>query len=297
MWFKNACVYNVKSVLEADPSAIEQALAAFKFNPCTSQEAVKIGFTNPLHEQSGILHRRVNGIDIFAIKKQEKILPAAVINEELQPKIAAMEAEKCRPLSRKEKQVLKEELIQELLPRAMVKSKATTAFYCRESCLLVVDTASFSTAETFLALLRKSFGSLPVVPLFDNHQLNQQMHFWLQGKSLPEGFTLGSSAALKAPDEEGAKVKFTNHLLSADEVQSHLQDKLVVELQLEQDEKVSFTIKESGNLAKIKFHDLLCGENEELGWDDTLGRLDADFILMSGQLKDSLAKIQANLAG
>ncbi|MCC5704113.1 recombination-associated protein RdgC, partial [Klebsiella pneumoniae] len=133
----------------------------------------------------------VNGLMVFSIKKQEKLLPSSVVNEELAPKIDAMEQEKGRPLSRKEKQTLKEELVQTLLPRAFSKSTVTTAYYDRSTSMLIVDTASASAAEEFLALLRKAFGSLPAMPLLDNHQLNQQMHFWLQGKELPAGITLG----------------------------------------------------------------------------------------------------------
>lgn len=295
MWFKHARLYAITEALENDHGQIEQALSAFKFTPCTSQEALKLGFCFAMHPGTKQYCHQVNDLMVFSIRKQEKLLPSSVVNEELAPKVEAMEQEKGRPLSRKEKQALKEELIQTLLPRAFSKSTVTTAYYDRSTSMLIVDTASASTAEEFLALLRKSFGSLPAMPLLDNHQLNQQMHFWLQGKDLPAGITLGSSAVLKAPDEEGAQAKFINHLLSADEVQSHLQDKLVSRLQLEQDEKISFTVRDDGCFTGIKFHDLLCNENEEQGWDDTIGRLDADFILMSGQFKQTLTSLLANL--
>lgn len=295
MWFKNARLYAITEALSTDAGQIEQALAAFKFTPCTSQEALKLGFCFAMHPGTKEYCHHVNGLMVFSIKKQEKLLPSSVVNEELAPKIDELEQEKGRPLSRKEKQALKEELVQTLLPRAFSKSTVTTAYYDRSTSMLIVDTASASTAEEFLALLRKAFGSLPAMPLLDNHQLNQQMHFWLQGKELPAGITLGSSAVLKAPDEEGAQAKFINHLLSADEVQSHLQDKLVTQLQLEQDEKISFTVRDDGSLTSIKFHDLICNDNEELGWDDVIGRLDADFILMSGQFKQTLTSLLANL--
>ncbi len=296
MWFKNLRLYQVTENLNTDQDQLEQALAAFKFTPCTSQEAVKMGFTSPLHPSLKQYCHQTNDVMLFAVKRQEKVLPGSVVNEELAPKIDAMEQEKGRPLSRKEKQALKEELIQTLLPRAFSKSSVTTALYDKQQGWLLVDTSSASRAEELLALLRKAFGSLPAMPLLDNHQLNQQLHFWLQGKELPEGFQLGAEAELKAPDEEGAKVRFINHLLSADEVQSHLQDKLVTKLALEQDEKVTFLICDDGSIKRLKFHDLLSGANEEMGWDDVIGRLDADLLLMTDALRHALTPLKANIS-
>ena len=45
MWFKNLRLYQVTENLNTDQEQLEQALAAFKFTPCTSQEAIKMGFT------------------------------------------------------------------------------------------------------------------------------------------------------------------------------------------------------------------------------------------------------------
>ena len=295
MWFKNIRVYKLSAPLSTDAAVWEQALTEFKFTPLTAQEAVRSGFSFPLHASIKQYCHACQHLLFFALKRQEKILPAAVINEEMQPKLEAMEQEKGRPLSRKEKQSLKEELQLSLLPRAFSRSTLTQGYYDPQNQWLVINSGSASKAEDVLALLRKALGSLPALPWLDNHKLNTHLQLWLQNQALPQGFALGSDAELKAPDDEGAKVKFSNHLLSADEVQSHLQDKLVSRLQLEQDEKISFTVRDDGSLTGIKFHDLLCNNNEELGWDDVMGRLDADFILMSGQFKQTLTSLLANL--
>ena len=227
---------------------------------------------------------------------QEKILPAAVINEEMQPKVEAMELEKGRPLSRKEKQSLKEELQLSLLPRAFSRSSLTQGYYDPENQWLVINSGSAGKAEDVLALLRKALGSLPALPWLDNHKLNANLQLWLQNKNLPQGFVQGSDAELKAPDEEGAKVKFSNHLLTADEVQSHLQDKLVTSIGLEQAEGLSLQITDDGALKRLKFHDLLTGQNDELGWEDLTARLDADLLLMASALNLALLSISQQLA-
>jgi len=295
MWFKNLRLYKVSEAISSDQQQLEQQLAEFKFSPCTSQEAVRMGFTSPLHPSLQSYCHLNTDLMLFAVKKQEKVLPGAVVQEELEPKIAAAEQEKGRPLSRKEKQGLKEELVQSLLPRAFSRSSVTRALYDRKHQWLLVDTSSSSKAEEVLSLLRKAFGSLPALPLLDNHKLNQQLHFWLQGKELPAGFELGNEAELKAPDEEGAKVRFSNHLLSAAEVQSHLEDKLVTKLELNRAEHLSLLVCEDSSIKRLKFHEDISQKNDEMGWDDVVARLDADLILMQQLVREALLPLLKNL--
>ncbi len=295
MWFKNARVYRLSAALTTDPAVWEQALAEFRFSPLTAQELVRSGFSFPLHPSLKQYCHPLDNLLFFAVKRQEKILPAAVINEEMQPKLDALEQEKGRPLSRKEKQALKEELQQALLPRAFSRSSLTQGYYDVQNQWLVINTSSAGKAEDVLALLRKALGSLPALPWLDNHKLNTSLQLWLQNKALPQGFTLGSDAELKAPDEEGAKVKFSNHLLSADEVQSHLQDKLVTSISLEHTDNIALQINDDGAVKRLKFHDLLTGQNDELGWEDLAARLDADLLLMATALNQALLCISQQL--
>ncbi len=292
MWFKNLRVYQITEPLNLNIERLEQALAEHKFTPCMGQEAVKMGFTYPLHQSIKSYVHQQQELFLFALKRQEKVLPAAVVNEELQPKIDALEQEKGRPLGRKEKQALKEELIQALLPRAFSKSSVTTALYDAKNQWFIVNTSSASKAEDLLALLRKALGSLPALPWIDANQLTQAMQHWLTNEGLPAGYQLGHEAELKAPDEEGAKVKFSNHLLTAAEVQSHLEDKLVTKLELTLPEQVSFQVCDDGSLKKLKFHELIADKNDELGWDDLILRLDADLLVMANELNAVLQAIK-----
>lgn len=297
MWFKNVRVYRLSAPLTIDAAALEQALAEYKFTPCSGQEAVRSGFSFPLHPSIKHYSHQQHQRWYFAIKRQEKVLPAAVINEELAPRLDAAATEAGRPLSRKEKQALKEDLIQTLLPRAFSRSSLTQGYYDAERQWLVLNTGSASKAEDILALLRKALGSLPALPWLDSHKLNQQLQLWLQQQSLPAQFQLGAAVELKAPDEEGAKVKFSNHLLTADEVQTHLQDKLVTRLSLQQEQGLALTVADDGGIKQIQYPDALFEQNEELGWDDLISRLDADLILMADSLDQALQAISAQVNG
>lgn len=291
MWFKNVRVYKLSAPLTTDLSVLETALAEFKFTPCSGQEALRTGFSYPLHPSLKHYCHQQQQKWFFAVKRQEKVLPAAVINEELQPKIEAAEQEQGRSLSRKEKQALKEDLIQSLLPRAFSRSQLTQGYYDAEHQWLVINTSSASKAEDILALLRKALGSLPALPWLDNQKLNNHLQLWLQHESLPGNFRPGSEVELKAPDEEGAKVRFSNHLLSADEVQTHLQDKLVTRISLQQPEGLGLTVTDDGGIKQLSYPDSLTEQNDDLGWEDLIARLDADLMLMTDSLNQALLVI------
>lgn len=291
MWFKNIRVYKLSAPLTTDLTVLEQAFSELKFVPCSGQEAVRTGFSFPLHQSIKLYCHQQAQRWFFAVKRQEKVLPAAVINEELQPKIEAAEQEQGRALSRKEKQALKEELIQSLLPRAFSRSQLTQGYYDSEHQWLVINTSSASKAEDILALLRKALGSLPALPWLDNHKLNSHLQLWLQHQDLPGNFQPGLDVELKAPDEEGAKVRFSNHLLSAEEVQTHLQDKLVTRISLQQTDGLGLTITDDGGIKQLSYPDSVLEHNDELGWDDIVTRLDADLLLMTDSLNKALSDI------
>lgn len=292
MNLKNARIYKISVPITADAEQLNTALAEFKHQPMLGSEAVKYGFTTPLHPAVKTLaYPLSNGVTAIAFKRSEKILPAAVINEELQPKIDALKQEKGRPLSRKEKQSLKEELIQTMLPRALIRSKTTHAYIDSVNQWIVVDTPSSGTAEDVLALLRKALGSLPALPWLDNHKLNDCLQLWLQNKSVPAGFELGHSVQLKAPDADGAKAAFKDHLLTAEEVQSHLQDKLVTQLQLSRTESCTLTLRDDGSITGIKWDSVIEAQNDEIGWDDVIQRIEADALLITTEFNNVLNAI------
>lgn len=293
MIIKNARIYRLSAPLPVTAETLEQALTEFKWQAPSCQEFSRSGFYQPLHRSiKSLVTELDNDIFIIAVKTTQKILPAAVINEQLQPLIEAGELEAGRPLSRKEKQQLKEDLQQSLLSRAFSRSTITAAYIDMAGQQIIVDTGSSSKAEDILALLRKAIGSLPALPWLDNHKLNSQLQLWLQNQNLPAGFSLGLAAQLKAPNEDGARAAFKDHILAADEVQSHLQDKLVTQLQLSKTDTCDFTIRDDGSITGIKWNDAIATLNDEIGWDDLQARMAADLFLVTSELRKVLEAVK-----
>ena len=292
MWFKNLRAYRLTSPFELSPEQLEEQLAGSDFQPCASSQALSVGWVAPLGEPSELLVHAANARYLICLKREEKLLPASVVREQLEEKVALIEAEQARKVYRKEKLTLKDEIVQDCLPRAFTRSSRTLAFIDTRSNWLFVDAASAPRAEELLNLLRECIGSFPVVlPQVNNAPL-ATMTGWLAQHSLPDDFALGEECELREPGEEGGVVRARGVDLLSEEVETHLNaGKQVVRLSLSWEERVSLLIAEDLCLRRLKFSDELLKENDEIPEAELAARLDADFALMS----EAVAGLQERL--
>ncbi|EFA29520.1 Recombination associated protein rdgC, partial [Haemophilus influenzae HK1212] len=141
-----------------------QAAAYLLYKSGGSMKHLKFGWSAPLRG-SDLLYFSVGKQILLIAKKEEKILPANVVKRELDERVENLEQKENRKLKKVEKQTLKDDVVMNLLPRAFSKNQHTALWIDTENNLVHVDAASSKRAEDALALLRKSLGSLPVVPL------------------------------------------------------------------------------------------------------------------------------------
>lgn len=298
MFFTNAIVYKFKGKVEFFKDGFEAALQQDKFKPCGQQQLSTFGWANALGKYGDSLSHFSGSSILICARNEEKILPASVVNEILVSKIDQIEIEENRPVSRKEKAELKENVIHSLFPQAFVKSSYIHAFIDIEAGLIVVNAASFNKAEQVLAMLRKSLGSLPVVPFFGNYDLDLFLTTWLTDFKAPDGFEIGSDAILVEPDDNAATVKVTHHELNCDEVKAHLESaKRVTSLQLKFNDRITFNLNNDGAIKKIGYSDVLKEENADIPKEDMKLKLDADFILISSELVEVITKVETALGG
>ena len=283
MWFKNLKLYALTQTLDIVDTDLEDKLAEFRFRPCGSQDLATMGFSSPMNGGKNLVHA-TGGRIWLTLKKQERILPAAVVNAELAEKVAQIEAETGSSVGKKAQQDLKQEIIHRLLPQAFTKNSFTHGFISAKDNLVVVDASADGKAEAFLAMLRKAIGSLPVVPLA-RQSVQNHLTAWLQEQQAPADVVILEEAELKAFDEAGAVIRCKNQDLSSDEMLNHLQSgKLVQKLAIEWDETFSALIQEDLTIKRVKFTDMLREQNDDIPKDDALARLDANFALMSGEI-------------
>ena len=285
MWFKNLQIYRFTRPFELTAEQLETQLEACAFTPCGSQDISRFGWTRPFGKLGHTLTHAANGQILLCARREDKILPTAVIKEQLAEKVGAIEFEQGRTLKKKEKEALKEELLHTLLPRAFSRTANTFAWINPADGLLMVDASSAKKADDVLALLRKSIGSLPVVPVALKNPPEITMTEWLQKGNLPAAFTLEDESELRSAMEHGGIARFKQQDLMTDEVKNHLvNDKLVTKLSLNWGETVSFTLADDLSITSVKWSDELMEKNDDINDEEPLARLDADIALLAGEM-------------
>lgn len=298
-FFKNAIIYRLTNpmALMAQLPTLEDSLCAFQFNPCGSQDMARTGWI-PATEQHHTLVHQANGQYLLTIQKQEKIIPGPVIKQHLNARITKLETEQARKLKKTEKDALKDEVLHSLLPRAFVKNSRTQLWIDITNGLIVVDASSARKAEDALALLRKSLGSLPVIPLTIEKPVELTLTEWVRSGLVPAGFAMGDAAELQHILADGGVAKVKKQDLTSDEIKTHIEaGKVVTKLALDWMERISFTLSDSFMLSRLKFCDELRDQNDDIDREDVLARFDADFTLMTGELAALINQLVTALGG
>lgn len=298
MWFKNVRAYRLTQPFNLAPEKLAQQLVARSFVPCSKGQAASAGWISPLGEESDQLVHAAGGRLLLKLKREEKLLPSTVVREQLEEKIAAIEADQGRKVYRKEKLTLKDEIVQDCLPRAFTRSTYIYAYIDVKANWIFVDTASAARAEELLNLLREGVGSLPLVLPQVNNAPAAVMTAWLLHRNLPNDFELKHECELREPGEEGGVVRCRGVDLLSEEVENHLHaGKQVARLALLWDERVSLLLAEDLCLRRLKFADELMKENEEIPEADNAARLDADFALMADAVTSLQERVLALFGG
>ena len=285
MWFKNLTIYRFNKPFSVETEQLEAALEAFTFSPCSSQDISKIGFSNALGKIGQTLVHSANGNHLISITKEEKLLPTQVIKEALEDKVAQLEDQENRKITKKEKDTMKDEIIMTLLPRAFSRRSQIRALILSKLNLVLVDSSSASKAEELLALLRKALGSLPVVPLSFTKPVEDTLTSWLTENAVPAAFEAQDEAELKSISDEGGIVRFKQQELFEEEVLAHLETgKQVHKLALHFGNSIAFVLQSDTSMKRLKFSEEFRANNDDIGHEDPLAKADADFALMCGEL-------------
>lgn len=298
-FFKNAIIYRISNPMSlmAQLATIEQQLLPFQFTPCGSQDTARTGWV-PATAFSQTLAHQANGQYLLTVQRQEKILPGPVIKQELTARVTKLESEQGRKLKKTEKDSLKDEVLHSLLPRAFTKDSRTQLWIDVMSGLIVVDASSARKAEDALALLRKSLGSLPVIPLTIENPVELTITEWVRSGNAPSGFAIGDAAELKAILADGGIARVKKQDLVSDEIATHIEaGKVVTKLALDWQQRVTFTLTDDAILTRLKFCDELIDQNDDIDREDVLARFDADFTLMTGELSALIKQLVTALGG
>lgn len=287
MWFKNLQLYRLHDSTPLDDGRLDEYLPEYRSRPVSGFEAKQIGWVPPAGRDSDVLVHEVSGHYLISALYQDRILPSSVIKDELDERVAEREATEGRPLRRREKLTLKEQIYEELLPRAFTRSKRTDLWWSRRSGLIAINASTAKRAEEVLDLLRQSLGSLKVTPLAVAQPPSQVMTTWLKDvSSRPEGLIVGDAVTLTAPGGEDGVLRARLYDLDGEEIQTALSlGRIVSQMSVELDGKVAMTLCDDMSLKQLHFADAILDEaNAQDDDEDPVLRLEADFALMAGLL-------------
>lgn len=216
----------------------------------------------------------------------------------LQEKVEEIETEQMRKVYKKERDRLKEEIVQTFLPRAFIRRAITFAAIMPKQGLILVDTASAKKAEDLLSTLREAIGSLPVRPLGVKIAPSATLTGWLKAQQAAADFHLLDECELRDTHEDGGVVRCKRQDLTGEEIQLHLSTgKQVTQLALAWQDKLSFLLDDKLTIKRLRFEELLQEQAAQDGGDDTLAQLDATFILMMMTFADYLPALLEALGG
>ncbi|PTN11284.1 recombination-associated protein RdgC [Nitrosomonas aestuarii] len=294
MWFKNLLIYRIAHA-EITPLQLGEALAKHELRECTQMEMQSRGWVKPHDSKDGFVHVCGQHV-LIALGIERKLLPAAVINQHAKNRIETMEQHQGYKPGKKQIRDIKEAVLIELMPRAFAQRHITYAWIDLTAGMLVIDTANLKRAEELIELLLATVGGLRLIPMTTLSSPSAVMTRWLSGDEPPAVFTIDRDCELQGMDDEKATVRYTHHVLDAEETVRHIKTgKKVTRLAMTWANKISFVLHENLQIRRIVPLDII---NESTDMSDSLEDLfDSDFAIMSGEISQFLPDLIHALGG
>jgi recombination associated protein RdgC len=292
--FRNVRYYRLDGVWPDNEEALSTCLEQAGFEPCGPLTERSSGWVAVDPDTSDLLSRRVNGADLIRLRSQSRVLPAAVINEELEARIEEFRSRMQEAPTPREKRRLKAEARDELMPKAMLKSDRIWGYVDLKEKVLGIDTALDSVAERFLRRLQASIDGVNIRPL----QFMLPVEELLTGvffDDAPKQFSLGRECRMQDLADAGSIVRWTDFDLSDKTIRDHVANGMrLTHLAIVYDNVMSCVLNENGVISKIRF---LGMDDDVENHKDPLARQDAEFVLITGTLRNLLGDLKKQLGG
>lgn len=293
MWFRNLQLFKFTETFETSSEELIQKLQDHQFLPCRSVDSTSQGFVAPNGVADGPLVYSAGGFHLFCLQREDKIVPASVVKQMLDEKVAEIEQSQGRKVRKREKETLKEDIYHQLVMRAFSKSSKIYGYIDTKEGYLVVDAASHAKAEEFTVLLRKALGSLKIeVPKVQS--LATILTNWLKTNEYPPEFTVNDRCVLVEPKESGT-IRCQRQNLFSEDIQALIHEgRFVSELALSWAEQVGFNLKDDFSIKSLKFLEGVQDQAHDTFTETKADRFDADFAIMTESLRQFIkAMIEA----
>jgi recombination associated protein RdgC len=289
MWFRNLVVYRLPQDWAVKAEELERKLAHQPLRPCGGLEMESSGWTCPRDE--GVFLHQQNRQWLCALGGEQKLLPASIIRQQAQARAEEIARRQGFPVGRKQMRDIRDQVTDELLPRALSRRRITRGWIDAANGWLAVDAAAETKAEQFIAALRRAEDGMPAARLQTQRSPASAMAEWVTRAEAPGAFSLDEDLELCSPNGSKASVRYARHSLEGKDIREHIAGgKTVVRLGLTWNDKVSFVLTEHLQVKRLAFLDLLRRESDAEIQDES-EQFEIDFALMTGELSRVLADL------
>ncbi|MCH9670797.1 MAG: recombination-associated protein RdgC [Gammaproteobacteria bacterium] len=290
VWFKNLSVFELDEPFTLTPEEVTEQLAEHAFRPCGGLEPHSLGWAPAMGRLGGELTHAAAGFLLICARREERLLPPAVVRETVEERIAQIESDDFRTVTRKERQRLRDDITFELMPRAFTRSTYLHAYIAPDDGLLVLDTASAKAAEELSILLGRSLGRLGLTPFATGRSLTPEMTRWVAENRTPDGISLLHDCELRDKADEKSIVRCVGQDLTSPEIKAHLQaGKEVERIALSFQERASFALAADMTIRRLRFDAVKEMEHDpDL---DAQAQFDLDFAFMTNELRHLLTQL------
>ncbi len=297
MLFKNIFLYRFTKPIPWNAEQLAAALEENGFVPCRASESFRQGWIPAAPMLGEEFIYQSGRFCMLRLNKEERLLPASVINDELAKRVAIVEEKEQRKLRKKEKQALKDEVIASLLPKAFTRQKSTAGYIDFENGLLILDIASPTKADEFTSFLRESVGSLPIRFVAMKSAPAAAFTDWIKRDHCPTPFLAGDQCELRADDGSDTVIRCKGTESLNEVIANHLDAGLqVTQLALSWDDKISFVVSDDMTLKRIRYLDTFDDQLSEHD-DDAASQFTANFSLMTLEFGQLLGDLLDALGG
>ena len=285
MWFKNLVLFQFTKNFTISSSELEKHLSEHAFRACLSSDSASIGWVPPLAQYMSLVHV-ASGFMMVSFKVQEKMVPAAVVKELLDEKVEEIELRDSRKVKKKEKDTLKEEIYQSLLPRAFTRNTVINAYIDIQAGWLVVNASSAKKAETLTINLRKALGSLTIrIP--EVLPVSMLLTQWLKTNEYPQDLMIEDQCVLQDNKDASGIIRCQRQNLFTDDILSLIDSgREVIQLALSWQDQLSFIINDDFMLKSLKFLEVVQDKANNILSENKEERYDADFVIMAETLRE-----------
>lgn len=292
MWFKQVTPFRLPELPEK--RYLDESLGNSWFTEPQGLDWFSEGFTHPTaFSETAVVE--VEKTMLIALKREEKVLPSAAIKHKLDEQVVKIQTAEGRNVGRREKHELREAIIDDLLPKALIKSSRTYGLFAGE--WLFVDTANRRKAENMLTKLREALGGLPAQHLVTRQSPASLMTNWLLQGEAQGRFVLDSDVTLVGAGDVAPKIKISRKDLTAEDVVQHAKNGMkVTEFGLVWNDRVAFILTQDLTLKRIQWLDVV-QEEAEGSCDDAESMAYATQLLMAAALSVILGELVDLLGG